>query len=120
MKLKNLEHVLVVARDLDETRDFYTGVLGLAVGPRPDFSFPGYWLYLGDTPCVHLSTRDRQPAAGGAIDHVAFNGEDFDGTCRHFDELGIAYTHRQVPGRPLQQIFLTDPNDVKIEINFAM
>ena len=33
---------------------------------------------------------------------------------------GIDYTHRLVPGAPLQQLFLADPNNIKIEINFPI
>jgi catechol 2,3-dioxygenase-like lactoylglutathione lyase family enzyme len=122
MELKSFEHVLITTRDLEATRDFFTDVVGLAVGKRPDFDFPGYWLYLGDTPCVHLAGSDRgRGDAGtgrGAIDHIAFNATGFDAARARFDEAGIAYEHRMVPGAPLQQLFVTDPNGVKVEINF--
>ena len=59
MPLKNLNHLLVLAQDLEATRDFYVDVLGLAVGPRPSFKSPGYWLYLGD----QAATRPRPVAA---------------------------------------------------------
>ncbi len=36
---------------LDELRDFYRDVVGLAVGDRPPFRRFGYWLYSGDAPC---------------------------------------------------------------------
>ena len=39
------------------TRDFYRNILGLEVGFRPDLNFPGYWLYCGDVPVVHLVPR---------------------------------------------------------------
>ena len=124
MELKSFEHVLIIARDLEETKDFYVDIVGLSVGKRPDFSFPGYWLYLGDTPCVHLAGSDRGSGdAGtgrGAIDHVAFNAEDFDAARAGLDAAGIDYEHRLVPGAPLQQLFITDPNGVKVEINFPV
>ncbi len=129
MKLKSFEHVLIIAQDLEATKDFYTDIIGLVVGERPNFPFPGYWLYLGDTPCVHLSDRRRDgeqasgggaSTGGGAIDHVAFNAEDFDAARAGLDARGLDYTHRLVPGAPLQQLFLDDPNGVKIEINFPV
>ena len=32
---------------MEATRVFYEGALGVTVGPRPDFPFPGLWLYNG-------------------------------------------------------------------------
>jgi catechol 2,3-dioxygenase-like lactoylglutathione lyase family enzyme len=125
MKLKSFEHVLIIAQDLEATKDFYTDIVGLAVGERPDFQFPGYWLYLGDKPCIHLGSRERAGSGGttsgsGAIDHVAFNAEGIEAARARLDAAGIAYEHRLVPGAPLQQLFITDPNGVKVEINFPV
>ncbi len=130
MKLNSFEHVLVLADDLKATRDFYVDVLGLEAGFRPDFGFPGYWLYLGGSACIHLaekrtigdnSTGDSGatgPVGSGCIDHIAFNAEDIDSARDRFDKLGIAYRHRDVPGAPLQQLFIRDPNGISVEINF--
>src|SRR5215469_6617422 len=54
MPLNALHHVTVKTADLEATRDFYRDILGLEVGFRPDLDFPGYWLYCGDIPVVHL------------------------------------------------------------------
>jgi len=64
MGLDALHHVTVKTDDLDATRDFYSEVLGLEVGFRPDLDFPGYWLYCGPVPVVHLVPREN--AIGGA------------------------------------------------------
>jgi catechol 2,3-dioxygenase-like lactoylglutathione lyase family enzyme len=55
MPLTKMEHFLVLTADLDATRDFYCRVLGMREGPRPPLGFPGYWLYLGDTPVIHIA-----------------------------------------------------------------
>ncbi len=52
MPLTKMEHYLVLTKDIDATRDFYCRVLGMKDGFRPPLGFPGYWLYLGETP-VH-------------------------------------------------------------------
>src|SRR5205823_2498984 len=57
MGINVLHHVTVKTDDLEATRDFYRDVLGLEVGFRPDLDFPGYWLYCGDVPVVHLVPR---------------------------------------------------------------
>ena len=46
MSLKTFEHVLILADDLKKTKEFYVDLLGLKDGYRPDFPFPGHWLYL--------------------------------------------------------------------------
>ena len=45
MAVERLDHYTIRTADLDATRCFYTEVLGLSVGPRPAFTFPGLWLY---------------------------------------------------------------------------
>ncbi len=35
-----------------------------------------------------------------------------------FDNKSIEYTHRKVPGFPLEQLFVDDPDGVKVELNF--
>ena len=43
---------------------FYDRVLGMKAGDRPPFPFPGAWIYLGDTPVLHLvDVSDGQRAA---------------------------------------------------------
>ena len=94
MALKTFEHVLILADDVEKTKDFYVNILGLEVGYRPDFPFKGYWLYLKDNKaaCIHLATRkqdtgqdyyigkkDDAKSGSGAIDHVAFNADDIEG-----------------------------------------
>ena len=54
MPAMSLNHYTINARDLEATKKFYTDVVGLAVGDRPPLDFPGYWLYCGGVPTVHL------------------------------------------------------------------
>src|SRR4029079_13674619 len=57
MPLTELNHYLLVAKNLERTRTFYCDVLGLELAERPDFGFPGYWLKIGDEICVHLASQ---------------------------------------------------------------
>ncbi len=123
MALTELNHFTVRTRDMDGTRDFYVDVLGLRVGPRPDLGFPGYWLYCGQQPVVHLVPESAGIGAGsgedtGNFDHVAFLGDDFAGMRQRLSELGLAFRENDVRAANLKQIFLPDPNRVMIEINF--
>ena len=62
--------------------------------------------------------KDNVKSGSGAIDHVAFNCEDIEGMKNMFDSKSIEYTHRKVPGFPLEQLFVDDPDGVKVELNF--
>src|SRR5215218_10913014 len=67
MALTKLEHVLVLTEDIEATRDFYRDALGLEQGERPPLEFPGYWLYAGGVPCVHVAERAAYEAHSESI-----------------------------------------------------
>lgn len=76
-----LDHANIVTPDLDTTVDFFTKVLGLALGPRPDFRVPGSWLYSDGRPVVHLTQATIALPSGRAsprIDHVALRVANLD------------------------------------------
>ena len=139
-----LDHYSIRSADLDASRRFYTEVLGLQVGPRPEFAFPGLWLYKGDTAVwanavVHiigtapapasdspgdglkdyLGARDDAAMKGtGVLDHVAFFATGLAAMRAKLQRLGLVVRERTVPGLGLHQVFLNDPNGVVIEINY--
>ena len=130
MALENLNHFLVVADDLEATRDFYVDVLGLKDGHRPPFDFVGYWIYLGDRAVVHLAehrdyldkvdhVRDGSgDTATGSIDHIAFEATGLQDMIETLEKHGVPACHRKVPDVNLHQVFVHDPNDVLIELNY--
>ena len=132
MPLQRLEHYLVLSDDIHKTRDFYRDTLGMTEGHRPELEFPGYWLYLGDVPCIHIAewqsyavwTRKsgipmstRAPATG-PVDHIAFNGTGFAEVRARLVALGQPFSEQSLDDIGLRQMFLRDPNGVPIEINF--
>jgi catechol 2,3-dioxygenase-like lactoylglutathione lyase family enzyme len=135
----SLNHYSIRTTDLDACRHFYETVLGLTIGPRPEFPFPGLWMYTGShdqfaNAAVHiigidhnapqgldnyLGERDESVAHGtGTIDHVAFFADGLMAMTKHLRGLGIAFRERAVPGIGLYQLFLDDPNGVVIELNY--
>lgn len=136
MAVSRLDHYSIRTTDLERTRTFYTEVIGLSVGPRPIFPFPGVWLYNGDVAVVHVVGIDVNDPAGladylgdrgledqdgtGTIDHVAFLCGDVAAMRERFAAAGVATREREVPLLKLQQIFLDDPNGVTLELNFPM
>ncbi len=134
MPITELNHFLLVAKDLERTKDFYQKVLGLEVAERPDFGFPGYWLKTGEDICVHLAsqepneTRDmfllkkhpRGTAGSGSVDHIAFLAKNAHEVRERIQGNKVEMHFRSFPDAkpPLFQIFLKDPDDVTIELNF--
>ena len=50
MEIKRIDHYSIRTLDVEASRKFYTEIIGLKVGPRPPFNFPGLWLYSGEPP----------------------------------------------------------------------
>jgi catechol 2,3-dioxygenase-like lactoylglutathione lyase family enzyme len=131
MSISEIAHVLVLADDIDAARDFYTGTVGLEVGARPPLAFPGYWLYAGGKPCLHIADRASYrrhaeaiglplpPAQGGAhlVDHIAFTATDYEGVADRLERDGVEAVRNTVPGVGMRQLFFQDPEGVRIEVN---
>ncbi len=124
--LRRLEHLLVLTGDLEATRAFYCDILGLELGERPPLEFPGYWLYLDGEPCVHIAERAPYeahaatlglPAQDAAVDHIAFAAGDHGELAARLEAAGIDAVANDVPAAGLRQLFFTDPNGVRIELN---
>ena len=121
MPIDGFQHVNIRTTDAERARDFYVRALGLRVGDRPPFASSGYWLYLGDVPVVHLvqlAPGDTREAGSGRVDHVAFHGVDIDATRQTLTAAGITFRETVVPRDGTAQIFIHDPDGVKIELNF--
>lgn len=134
MPLNYIEHFLLQTEDIEATKDWYVKVLGFRVGPSPDFKFPVYWLYLGDRDVLHITTggknvsENRKQYVGqqsdaatgtGVIDHIGFRTTGLHEMIDHLKNNKIEFKERQVDDQGLYQLFLFDPNGVKIELNFA-
>lgn len=138
MAIRKLGHFSVRTSQLEKSRRFYVDILGLRVGYRPDLGFPGLWLYSGDASAdadfgvVHLIGTDGDATAlteylgeksdaghgSGALDHLAFLADDLTTFRKRLDRHNINYSTRIVPSLGLQQLFLSDPSGLTIEMNF--
>jgi catechol 2,3-dioxygenase-like lactoylglutathione lyase family enzyme len=135
----SLNHFSIRSLEIEKTTDFYSKLLGLTVGPRPEFPFPGVWLYNGDdsswaNAVLHLIAIDKNDPNGlkkylgerdpsslygsGAVDHIAFFAVGLEEKINLLKELKISYRERTVPVIGLHQIFLDDPNGIVIELNY--
>lgn len=102
---------------------FYVDVIGMRIGARPAFNFPGYWLYLGTQPVLHLVeaplTETRASHVRGTFDHVAFTCDGLAGFEAHLKNHGAGYRKATIPGTTICQLFLTDPAGNGVELNFS-
>ncbi len=133
MPLEKIDHYAIRTLKMEETKEFYE-VLGLTSGPRPEFPFPGHWLYAGDTPVVHLVGIDPENPQGlydylgvkdvhfldgsGSIDHLAFRATNPGDLKKALNDRKVKYRENEVPNLGLLQIFAEDPNDITVEINY--
>lgn len=139
MGIQKLAHYSIRTTDLEASRKFYTEVMGFKVGYRPDFKFPGLWLYRGgdenEFGIVHIidvNLKDREavneylgdkPADNlkgtGTLDHIAFFATGLNEMRDRLATLNVKFIERTVPSLGLHQVFLTDPSDVTIELNYS-
>jgi catechol 2,3-dioxygenase-like lactoylglutathione lyase family enzyme len=133
MPLSHIEHYLILTDDMEATKNWYVDMLGLRVGPTPNFGIPVYWLYIGDRDVVHIGTTNASekqrtylgdPAKSdgkgtGALDHVAFRATGLVDVLAHLRRRKVEFKERRVDDQGLYQLFMHDPNGIKVELNFA-
>ena len=134
MPLDRMDHFSIRTTKLEETREFYETTLGMKVGERPPLPFPGYWLYLGDDTVIHLVGIDEdnpdglnnylgeidvnQLSGSGAVDHLAFRASDALNLVNKLKIKKVPYRERVVQEMNLYQLFVEDPNNITLELNY--
>lgn len=127
MQVNGLNHINIVTADMARTVEFYEMLLGMQAKPLPmaPAGLDGRWILDSrGAPIIHVQAYDPdrhgEPRGGptGTIDHVALTCADFDGTRRRCEELGIDHRVSDRQFGSLRQVFVTDPNDIKLELNF--
>jgi catechol 2,3-dioxygenase-like lactoylglutathione lyase family enzyme len=119
MSVEGMNHFTILSDDLEATRKFYCDMLGFKVGKRPPFNFPGWWLYVGETPILHVIGREKLgEVRAGVIDHMAFSATDLPGTVTKLKKAGIEYDLRRVAGGGVWQLFFFDPHGARVEFDF--
>jgi catechol 2,3-dioxygenase-like lactoylglutathione lyase family enzyme len=115
-----IDHATIRTADLEGTRQFFETVLGLTVGPRPDFGFPGYWLYAEDQPLIHLIPGRGGPVdrSGEALDHVGFRLENRDAWAAKLSALGIRWSPMELPELGERRLFIRTPGGILLELVF--
>ena len=131
MAVAGLDHVNIVTDQLEETIAFYTRLLELerGVSPAAGMGMSGAWLHLagGGPAIIHLIGYDparHDPdgivpgTATGSFNHVALHCSGFAQTLAKAREMGLATKVYDREFGDVQQIFVHDPNGVRVELNF--
>ena len=119
MPVAGMNHFTVLTSDLDACKRFYTDLLGLEEGFRPELGFPGVWLYAGGQAVLHVIAGRALPAdPRGVLDHMAFTAVDLPGTVAKLKARQIAYDLRRQAQSGTWQLFCFDPNGARVELDF--
>ena len=119
MAIKCLDHVNIRTSKAKATMKFYTEILDFSEGFRPPFNFPGAWLYAAESAVIHLVFGDSDPSDNyNPVDHIAFKASGYQETMQRLENANWEYRCSDVPDTKIRQIFLVDPNGVKLELNF--
>jgi catechol 2,3-dioxygenase-like lactoylglutathione lyase family enzyme len=119
MTVEGMNHFTILTDDVERTVGFYGEFLGLTAGPRPDFAFPGAWLYANGSPILHvIGGRPKAELKAGVIDHMAFSGRDLPAMLQKLEARGLDHVCRRQVGSGAWQVFIFDPNGARVEIDF--
>ena len=129
MRVEALDHVNIITADLEGTVRFYAELLELEPrdGPPPLTHENARWMYdESGRAILHINTLecprayDREVRAGptGALHHVALRCTGYVEVLARLERRGIGHQLNDVAAVGLRQIFLLDPNQVLLELNF--
>jgi len=122
MQIDKLDHVNLRTTQLDTMIGWYEDVLGMTAGPRPEFAFPGAWLYAGDAAVIHLVAIDGHPAVGSEeqlkLEHFAFTATGEESFETRLKARGETYRLSAPPGLGTVSINVWDPDGNHIHIDF--
>lgn len=67
----------------------------------------------------YLGQQSEAKHGSGVVDHLAFRATGLKEMLAHLKRHKVDFRQRMVSDQGLYQLFLIDPNGVKIELNFA-
>ncbi|MCI0465137.1 MAG: DUF1805 domain-containing protein [Gemmataceae bacterium] len=126
VRVKSLDHVTLVVKDLERSSRFYVDTLGMREVSRPAFSFDGLWFQAGATQ-IHLILEFSKSGPAGNLlpperrssltQHVAFAVEDAAAASAHLRSAGVPILcGPQLRPDGYTQVFCTDPDGHVIEL----
>lgn len=129
MKVNALDHVNIICEDLPGSAKFYAELLDLEVrdGPAPFTRAQAQWIHddegraifhLNSVDCPRRFEREAAPGPTGAVHHVALRCTGHGEMVARLEARNLEFACSDIPAIGLKQIFVKDPNDVLLELNF--
>ena len=129
MRVDALDHVNIITADLEGSVRFYAELLELEPrdGPPPFTHENARWMYdesgrailhINTLECPRAYEREVHAGPTGALHHVALRCSGYEEVRARLSQRGIGYQLNDVAAVGLRQIFLLDPNQVLLELNF--
>jgi len=119
MLAKSVHHVSFAVSDLEKSRAFYEGLLGLEPVERPEIGLPGAWYAAGNSQ-VHLIATPEGATVGSPPDtltplanHSAFAIDDYASTLEALRERGVEIFETKPE---IGQLWIRDPDGNVIEL----
>lgn len=141
MAIKQLDHVNFITEDTPTTIAFYTNIIGLVHGERmvgagegmEYFYIPGHKhsiLHVGDayqdgnSPSFRRLAKipaDSGKLSTGLIDHFCLLRDiaDYEAVISQLNSQKVVYETYCNSTNSLKQIWIVDPNGIRVELNFA-
>ncbi len=122
MQIGKLDHVNVRTSNLETMVKWYTSILGMRAGDRPNFPFPGAWMYAGPQAVVHLVGVEGDPGIGSEsklkLEHFALSASGRVAFEKQLAGAGEKFERNDLPDVGIVQYNLWDPDGNHIHIDF--
>ncbi|KAK7312110.1 hypothetical protein VNO77_35710 [Canavalia gladiata] len=125
--LMALNHVSRLCRNVKDSIDFYTKVLGFVLTERPQaLDVEGAWLFNYGVGIHLVQSKEedqRLPSDTKQLDpqdnHISFQCEDMEPMEKKLNDMNVKYMKRKLEaedGTTMDQIFFKDPDGFMVEI----
>jgi glyoxylase I family protein len=113
LPISQIDHVSVIITDVERSRRFYGGLLGLKEIPKPStFDFVAIWYDLGN---MHVHLLQKEQADTISARHFALRVADAPAARVHFRQHDVEiHETTLIPGA--DRFFVRDPDGNRIEI----
>ena len=129
MRVDALDHVNIITSDVECSARFYAELFGLEPrdGPPPLTHEDARWMYddagrailhINSLECPRHYDREVRPGPTGALHHVALRCSGYEELRARLKSRGLEHRLNEVTAIGLKQIFVLDPNQVLLELNF--
>lgn len=126
IQVKRVDHITLVVKDLDVSKQFYVDLLGMEEVDRPGFRFAGSWFQIGTVQIHLILEHDESGPAKSYVPeecqisrtrHFAFEVEDAMATAEVLRslEIEIVAGPKQRPDGPTQ-LYIFDPDRNLVEL----